>query len=174
MHERGPGPAFHWRWDHSHDAYPTAFEKNLRQTTKEMLGALLGVLLWAPLAAELGVPMVLFTDNLGVLSACRKCRSASYNVWRVFRAIINTLRPLGIRLYAHWMATDIIPADPLSRTRQSADTWRKELRSRSALLGLAAPCSEISQLPWSEARRLIGPHEVFLIYLRCRHLTIVR
>ena len=158
----------------AHDAYPTAFEKNLRQTTKEMLGALLGVLLWAPLAAELGVPMVLFTDNLGVLSACRKCRSASYNVWRVFRAIINTLRPLGIRLYAHWMATDIIPADPLSRTRQSADTWRKELRSRSALLGLAAPCSEISQLPWSEARRLIGPHEVFLIYLRCRHLTMVR
>ena len=146
----------------AHDTYPTPFEKNLRQTSKEMLGALLGVLLWAPLAQKLGIPIVLFTDNLGVLSACQKCRSASYNVWRIYKAIMDTLRPLGIRLFAHWMSTDIIPADPLSRTQQSPDTWRRELEARSALLSIKPHHTELKKLPWHQARTLVGVHEVFL------------
>ena len=57
--------------------YPTNFEANLRQNSKEMLGVFLGALEHAPLAAQLGLPLLVCTDNAAVLSTVQKARSGS-------------------------------------------------------------------------------------------------
>ena len=83
--------------------YPTNFEANLRQNAKEMLGAFLGVLRWAPLARDLGLPLLVVTDNMTVFSTFAKARSGSYEVWRIFKALMDFVRPMGVQVHASWL-----------------------------------------------------------------------
>ena len=57
--------------------YPTQFEANLRQNSKEMLGVFLGALKWAHLAQAKKLPLLVLTDNMTVLSTIKKARSGS-------------------------------------------------------------------------------------------------
>ena len=204
--------------DLAYGLYPTDFECNLRQNSKEMLGVLLGALRWASLAKKLGLPLVVLTDNAGDVACmtvhctirkarCGSCaavrppsrpprqvaidttvplprdiytrycaaphlfsrggprqRTAAHVVWRIFRAVIDLLRPMGVSLFATWISGAIIPADPLSRSNEEPKVWQDDLRVRCNRLGIPMPHIHHNKLAWSEARRRIGQICCFSIF----------
>jgi len=82
--------------------------------------------------------------------------TALYAVWRIFRATMDLLRPMGVTLAATWMSGAIIPADPLSRINEEPRIWQEDLRKRCNNLGIPMPHIRDNKLAWSEARRRIG------------------
>ena len=85
---------------------------------------------------------------------------APYEVWRIYRAMMDFLRPLEVRIHATWIAGKIpppavMPADPLSRSNEEPAVWAADLRKRCQLLGIPIPPPTHAPLQWEEARRRI-------------------
>ena len=140
------------------ESYPFSatdhFWPNLRQTEKEMMAVLLAVLLWGPLAASRKLPLHYITDNSSVLMALKKERSSTPSVWRILRAILTQCKRLDIKISCSWMQTQLIPADPLSRIRETP-AHKEETNLRLRLFHKNLKLNTRRALPWSRAKRIL-------------------